>query len=104
MNSTSNIEAVGDEIQKLLRKRLDRYGFEHAVVNVGSDHSGDPALFIDAYYHLTEEPVKTIEILHLLTELRNFLVSKGEERFPYLRHHFDERQQVRTRKHTAKQK
>jgi hypothetical protein len=104
MNATSDAPAVNDEIQELLRERLGRYGFERAVINAGSDHSGDPALFIDAFYHLTREPVQSIEMLHLLNELRNFLVRKGETRFPYLRHHFDERQQVTTRKPTARQK
>jgi len=103
-DTAPNMEVVSAEIQRLLRERLNRYGFERAVINSGSDHTGDPALFIDAYYHLAGEPVKTIEILHFLTELRNVLVSKGERRFPYLRHHFDERQQVATRKRTAKQK
>jgi hypothetical protein len=104
MNTAPTTEAVSDEIQRLLRERLHRYGFERAAINAGNDHSRDPALFIDAYYHFTSEPVKTIEILHLLTELRTLLLSKGETRFPYLRHHFDERQQVKPRERTARQK
>jgi hypothetical protein len=98
MNAAPIAPAVNDDIQKLLKERLGRYGFERAMVNAGSDHSGDPALFIDAYYRLSGEPVKTIEILHLLSDLRNLLVHSGESRFPYLKHHFDEKQQVRTRK------
>jgi Holliday junction resolvase RusA-like endonuclease len=34
----------------------------------------------------------------LLSELRRELVRKGESRFPYVRHHFDEKQQVANRK------
>lgn len=98
MNAAPITPAVNEDIQKLLRERLGRYGFERAIVNAGSDHSGDPALFIDAYYRLSGEPVRTMEMLRLLTDLRNLLVHSGERRFPYLKHHFDEKQQVQTRK------
>ena len=84
-------------IHSFLKEHLSRYGLEQIDVEVGRDHSGDPALFINAYYRLSKEPVQPRSILHVLTELRHILVSQGETRFPYLRHHFDEKQQVATR-------
>ncbi len=94
MTTAANIEVVNAAIQQLFKERLDRYGFERAEIHAGRDHSGDPALFIDAFYRLSREPLQTTFTLNLLTELRRLLISKGEQRFPYVRHHFDEKQQV----------
>jgi len=87
-------KGVNEAIQRLLRERLNQYGFERADIRADRDHSGDPGLFIDVFYRLSREPLQTAFTLNLLTELRRLLMSKGEDRFPYLRHHFDERQQV----------
>jgi hypothetical protein len=97
--NTELTQEVKGAIVNLLQQRMDRYGFERATINAGEDHSGDPALFIDAFYHLTQQPVDSTEILRLLTEIRKLLVqSVGEARFPYIRHHFDERQTVVNRR------
>jgi len=95
---------VEDTVRSLFRDQLGRYGFERAEIHAGQDHSGDPALFIDAYYNLSREPLETLTLLRLLTELRNRLIRAGERRFPYVRHHFNEQQQVVSRKRTAKPK
>ena len=92
MNTTT--QAIQGEIKTLLRQRLEKFGFDRAEIHEGHDSSGDPALFIDAYYHLSRQPVETMEILRLLTDIRNTLVHMGETRFPYVRHHFDEKQEV----------
>ena len=76
----------------LLQAVADR--FERVDVRAGEDHSGDPALFIDAYYGLSDTPLDARLISHTLTELRDLLLKMGEKRFPYVRHHFDERQAV----------
>ena len=94
MSAATNIAVVNDVVQQLFKERLGRYGFERAEIQAGRDHTDDPALFIDAYYRLSDEPIETRQILHLLTELRKLLISRGEERFPYVRHHFDEKQPV----------
>jgi hypothetical protein len=92
--------ATEHAIQDLLKRRLSRFGFDRAEIDVRKDHSGDPALFIDAYYEPRGEPVETDEILRLLTEIRDLLVQMGEQRFPYLRHHLRENQQLRLKKRT----
>ena len=94
MNTAADTHVVQTAIQQLLKERLDRYGFERAEIHAGRDHSGDPALFIDAFYHFSTQPIQTALILHLLAELRRLLLSKGEQRFLYVRHRFDEKQQV----------
>jgi hypothetical protein len=102
MNTEPSLE-VKAAIQNLLQQRMDRFGFDRAEVNAGEDHTGDPALFIDAFYHLTKQPVDTTAILRLLTEIRKLLVQQmGEARFPYIRHHFDEQQAVEGRRQRPK--
>jgi hypothetical protein len=91
--TTVNAETI-EAVQKTLRKYLDRYGFERADVHEGRDHSGDPALFVDAFYRVTDEPLETIFLLRTLTELRNTLIHMGESRFPHVKHHFDDKQKV----------
>src|ERR1700730_18528591 len=48
---------VRAEIERILRKNLSRYGFVRAGVEPGDDHDGDPAIFIDAEYVLSDDPV-----------------------------------------------
>src|SRR5262245_56122727 len=91
---TLEINEVQDRVFPLLRERMQRFGFDRAEIHEGRDASGDQALFIDAFYRLSSEPVVAEEMLRLLTEIRNTLVKMGEMRFPHLRHHFDEKQKV----------
>jgi hypothetical protein len=99
MSTVTNLDdSTNAAVQEFLRRRLNQYGFERADVHAGEDHSGDPALFIDAYYRLTNEPLERELLVHLLTELRGLLLNRGERRFPHMRHHFDEKQQVAKRK------
>jgi hypothetical protein len=102
MNTEPNLE-VKNAIINLLRQQMDRYGFERADVSAGQDHSGDAALFIDAFYHLSKQPLETDAMLRVLTEIRNLLVYKlGEARFPHIRHHFDAKQAVVEHKRSKK--
>jgi hypothetical protein len=101
--NTELTQEVKGAIVNLLQQRMDRYGFERATINAGEDHSGDPALFIDAFYHLSQQPLETAEILRLLTEIRDLLVHRlGESRFPHIRHHFDAKQEVLEYKRSKK--
>lgn len=86
--------ATKKAVQKLLKDKFAQYRFERVDVRAGEDHSGDPALFIDAYYGLSDTPLDARLISYTLTELRDLLLKMGEKRFPYVRHHFDERQVV----------
>ena len=64
------------------------------TVYPGRDHDDDPVIFIDARYDLIEEPIELDSALGLVGALRDALESLGETRFPHVRHHFDDRQQV----------
>src|SRR5712692_7968899 len=81
-------------IDRILRENLSRYGFVRATIEPGEDHTGDPAIFIHAEYRLSDEPVDSRVTLATLSMLRDKLIALGEDRFPYLRHHFAEGQRV----------
>jgi hypothetical protein len=81
-------------IERILRANLSRYGFVGATIEPREDHDGDPAIFVDAQYQLSDEPVDSRVTLATLSMLRDRLINLGEDRFPYLRHHFAEGQQV----------
>lgn len=79
------IESV---IQQTLREALEEHGLRAVTVRAGENHAGEPALFIEAEYDLTEEPFDFKVSLPLLTRLRDLLWDRGERRFPHIRHKF----------------
>jgi hypothetical protein len=81
-------------IDRILRENLSRYGFVRATIEPGEDHDRDPAIFVDAEYQLSDEAVDGRITLATQSMLRDQLIALGEDRFPYLRHHFAEGQRV----------
>lgn len=81
-------------IEAVLKARMGRFGFTRASVRAGEDHDGDPVLRIDAEYTYSEKPIDVRATYGLTTELRDALEKVGEDRFPHIKHHFDERQQT----------
>jgi hypothetical protein len=81
-------------IERILRENLSRFGFVRATIEPGEDHTGDSAIFIHAEYQLSDEPVDSKVTLATFSTLRDQLIALGEDRFPYLRHHFAEGQRV----------
>lgn len=94
MEDYETLENARAVVNEILRERLARYGFREAEVTLGYDHDGDEALFIDAHYDLKNEPLPPRIFYGLTGVIRNALQEQGEPRFPHLRNHFDERQQV----------
>ena len=92
-NETIDKKVIG-AIEGVLKARMGRFGFKRASVRAGEDLDGDPALRIDAEYAYSEKPIDVRATVGLVTELRDALEKVGEDRFPYIRHHFDERQQT----------
>jgi hypothetical protein len=90
---TVNKKVIG-AIEGVLKARMGRFGFKRASVRAGEDHDGDPVLRTDAEYTYSEKPIDVRATVGLTTELRDALEKVGEYRFPYIRHHFDERQQT----------
>jgi hypothetical protein len=96
-NATAAIDKAAIEaIQRVLKERLARIGFQDATIEAAPDHDGDPSLFIYARYKYSRKPIDPSATFGLTTKLRRALEAVGETRFPYVRHKFDERQRVAT--------
>jgi hypothetical protein len=85
-------------IERTVRESMQPYGLRSVDVRAGEDHDGDPVIFVEAHYDLSETPVETTVIIDLLGILRGRLWEARERRFPHIRHKFDERQEVRSRR------
>lgn len=85
-------------IKQTIAERMRPFGYVDARVRAGEDHDGDPVIFIDVDYTLSEMPLDLAVSSPLTTLLRDRLWAVGEERFPHINHHFDERQKVKPRR------
>lgn len=86
-------EAVA-EIRRLLRERMGRFGFREADVRPGRDHDGDPVIFVEAAYDVSDAQIDPKVAISLIGEVRRALEALGEDRFPHIRHRIGERQKV----------
>lgn len=86
--------SLSSDIQRLLKHHLAEYGFARALIRSGRDHDGEPVIFIETVYDRSDVPIDPRVTLRALTELRKMLVARGEERFPHLRHSFDDETKV----------
>jgi hypothetical protein len=98
MAATPRPPAVDPElvraIEELLVERLGRFGLERVEVRAGRDHAGEPALFVDAWYRLSAEPIDVVAQLDAELALLDLLGERGEERLAHVRHHLAEGQAV----------
>lgn len=63
-------------------------------VNSGFDHDGDAAIFVDIKFGMTDQPIDPAIFPALAVSIREKLLGKGEDRFPYIRYKFAEQQKV----------
>lgn len=69
-------------VAKILRKRLQEFGFKHATVHSEEDFDGASILRITA--HCKKSDVPSSRLTDALHEIRSKLISNGEERFVLL--------------------
>lgn len=98
MNIISTITPLDSEIEasarSLLHDLLDEFGLDRIEIKPGEDYEGDPLIHIDAYFRLSKKPIDSkITTKALLDVFRKFR-ELGEDRFPFVRFHFHEKQRV----------
>lgn len=81
-------------IDRVIRSRMSGYGYKGARSRAELDFDGDPVIVVDVDYDLSKEPIDAASTFGLTTALRDELAKMGEFRFPHIRHHFDERQEI----------
>jgi hypothetical protein len=89
-------------VKQTVRESMGPFGLRAVDVHAGEDHDGDPVIFVEVQYDLSDRPIETDVTVALTSILRDRLWDRGEKRFPHIRHRFDERQKVsRSRKAKA---
>lgn len=81
-------DAIVELIRTTVHESMHPFGLRDVSVRAGEDHDGDPVLFIEADYDLTDTPTDFSVTAALTTKLRDKLWDAGERRFPHLRHRF----------------
>jgi hypothetical protein len=84
-------------IAEVIGEQMRPYG-PRVHARAGEDHDGDPVIFVDVEYDLSDTPVDLTVTSSLTTKLRDRLWDMGETRFPHIRHKFDENQTVAPRR------
>lgn len=84
-------------IERIVRENMAPFGYRNDVARAGEDHAGDPVIFVEVNYDLSENPVDLSVTSALTTTLRDRLWALGETRFPHIHHNFDDRQKVKVR-------
>ncbi len=96
---------IDDELVKLVRETvresMQAFGLRAVSVRGGEDHDGEPVLFIEAEYNLSDTPIDTVVTAALTTKVRDKLWAAGETRFPHIRHKFAEAQKVKPRRRAS---
>ena len=95
-------ENIVELIKQTVRESMEPFGLRDVNVRAGEDHDGDPVIFVEAQYDLSERPIDTDVTAQLISILRGRLWERGETRFPHIRHRFDERQKVSRRPRRAR--
>jgi hypothetical protein len=89
-------DTVTNIIDTVLREKLGAYGLDHVEVNVGEDHTGDPALFVLAVLAPNSPLIPGEVSVAANVAVHDAVLKHGEQRFPYLfiRHPDDERPEL----------
>ncbi len=89
---------VVELIERTTHEAMDPFGLRSVEVRPGADHDGDPVIFVEAEYDLSETPIDPAANAELSSTLWRLLQEAGEARFPHIRHKYHEFQKVRTRR------
>lgn len=83
-----------EEIKGTIREAMEPFGLRSVEVWAGEDHDGDPVIFVEAQYNLSERPLELGITGQVASDVRELVRKTGETRFPHIRHKFHERQRV----------
>jgi len=82
------------QIKRTIRDAMEPFGLKSVEVWAGEDHDGDPVIFIEGQYDLSEKPLELGITGQVASVVRELVRNAGETRFPHIRHKFHEKQMV----------
>jgi len=81
-------------IERTIHEAMDPFGLRSVELRPGADHDGDPVIFVEAEYDLSERPLELGVTGKLSSVLWERLRKAGEMRFAHVWHKFHENQKV----------
>jgi hypothetical protein len=83
-----------EQIKRMVHEAMAPFGLRSVEVRPGEDHDGDPVIFVEAHYDLSERPLELGVTDRLSSVINDLAWGSGETRFPHIWHKFHEKQTV----------
>lgn len=87
-------DAVVAIVRDTVQREMGPFGLTRVAVAAAPDYTGEINLKIDVDYDGSGLPVDITVMAGLSSKLRDRLWKHGEERFPFVDHHFPEDQRI----------
>lgn len=84
-----SIAKLGPVVEEKLQAHLGRFGFYKVALRADRDHFGDPVVVADAYYREKAPKLESRAKAEAITDVMRYMIDEGDERFFWLRSHFD---------------
>jgi hypothetical protein len=85
---------LAERIKETVREAMEPFGLRSVEVRAGEDHDGDPVIFVEALYDLSERPLELGVTDELSSIVNDIAWNSGETRFVHVWHRFHEQQKV----------
>lgn len=82
-------------IENVVKQYLDGHEIDPCNIFVEYDEDGDQCISVGLYYKFSRKPVDPANSLAMLGAIRDALVEAGDQRFPYVEHYFDDKQEIK---------
>jgi hypothetical protein len=83
-----------ERIERTVHEAMAPFGVRSVDVRAGEDHDGDPVIFVEAQYDLSERPLELGVTAKLSSAINDLVWNSGETRFAHVWHKFHEKQTV----------
>jgi hypothetical protein len=83
-----------EQIKRTVHEAMEPFGLRSVEVLAGEDHDGDPVIFVEAQYDLSERPLELGVTSELSSVVNDLVWNSGETRFAHVWHKFHEKQTV----------
>ena len=87
-------EATVRVLQDAARQKFAGTGVDDIRVTASEDHSGEPVIMVQIKHHLVPRALDLRKIIEGDSAVRDLAWERGERRFVYVRHQYDEKQEV----------
>ncbi|MGA9583261.1 MAG: hypothetical protein WBR13_14975 [Allosphingosinicella sp.] len=83
-----------ETLQVAARESFSEAGVENIDVVISNDHTGEPSIMVQVKHHLVPRPLSLKRIFEGDRAVRDAAWRRGERRFVYVTHLYDEKQEV----------